>query len=305
MRALLTGGNGFVGRWLWRRLQDDGVEVAMLGRSMPEGVAGFRIGSAQDSAGIRRAVLKFNPDYVFHLAGTTGAGSLEELTEVNIGYCARIIDALDAAGLSGRTRLLVIGSAAEYGVVESAALPVHEDSFPHPASLYGSTKLAQTELALRWAAGGGRFVTVARPFTIVGPGMPQHLAVGSFIDQLLAIRRNDAPAVLDVGNLSTCRDFLDVRDAADLLWRLIRCDAAAGQVVNLCSGWPVAIREILDYAIDLINIPVKIRESADRFRRTDMSMHYGDNSRLRALLGSTAFVPWQNSIASMIRNDTE
>lgn len=305
MRALLTGGNGFVGRWLRRRLQDDGVEVALLGRSLSPGTVGFTLGGAQDSTAIRRAVFEFRPDFVFHLAGTAGAGSLEALTEVNLGYCARLLDALDAVGLADSTRLLVAGSAAEYGIVDPAALPVHEDLCPRPTSFYGSTKLAQTELVLRRAAGGGCFVTVARPFTLVGPGMPQHLAVGSFIAQLLAIRRGDAPPVLDVGNLSTCRDFLDVGDAADLLWRLIRCDEAAGQVVNLCSGWPVAIREIVDYAIGLINIPVEIRESADRLRRVDMPVHYGDNSRLRALLGTITFVPWQESVAAMIRNDTE
>jgi len=160
-------------------------------------------------------------------------------------------------------------------------------------------------LALRWAEGGRRFVTVARPFTILGPGMPQHLAVGSFVNQLLGIRRGDMPPVLRAGNLSTCRDFLDVGDAVDLLWRLIRCDEAAGQVVNVCSGCPVAIREIVDYAIGLIDIQVEIRESADRFRRLDMPVHYGDNSRLFALLGTTTFVPWQESVAAMIRNDTE
>jgi GDP-4-dehydro-6-deoxy-D-mannose reductase len=305
MRALLTGGSGFVGQSLRRRLVDNGIEVALLGRSLPPGVAGFSLGGVQDSAAIRRAVFEFCPDFVFHLAGTVGADTLEEFTEVNVGYCARLLDALDAAGLAGNTRLLVTGSAAEYGIVEPAAMPVREDFCPRPLSLYGSTKLAQTELALRWAAGVGGFVTVARPFTLVGPSMPEHLAVGSFVAQLLAIRRNEAPPVLDVGDLSTRRDFMDVGDAADLLWRLIRCDEAAGKVVNLCSGLPVAIREVLDYAVSLIDVQVEIRESIERLRRFDMPVNYGDNSRLQALLGPTAFVPWQKSIVAMMLNDTK
>lgn len=305
MKALLTGGNGFIGRWLRRRLQEDGVEVALVGRSLPAGVNVFRFDSTDSTAVIRRAVFEFRPNFVFHLAGTADASSLDALIEVNLGYCARLLDALDAAGLAESTRLMVVGSAAEYGIVEPAALPVHEDLRPSPVSFYGGTKLAQTELALRWAAYGGRFVTVARPFTIIGPGMPQHLAVGSFIDQLLAIRRGDAPAVLDVGNLSTSRDFLDVGNAVDMLWRLIRCDKALGRVVNLCSGRPVAIREIVDYAIQLIDVPVQIRESTSRLRRLDMPVHYGDNSRLLALLGTITLVPWQESVAAMIRNEIE
>src|SRR5262249_60813573 len=103
-----------------------------------------------------------------------------------------------AASLS--PRVLVVGSADEYGIVEGSG-PVTEDTPLRPVSPYAVSKVAQAQLALEYAAPGGLEVVLTRTFPHTGPGRGEGFAESSFARQLVEPAAGRRAAGLPRGNL--------------------------------------------------------------------------------------------------------
>ena len=113
--------------------------------------------------------------------------------------------------------------------------------------------------------------------------------VASFARQLAAIAAG-APPLLLVGNLEAQRDFLDVRDVVAAYVLLLE-NGRSGEVYNISSGRPVAIREVLRQLITIARVPVEIREDPARMRASDLPVLSGDcdETSRRNRLGAAAF----------------
>src|SRR6516162_8664962 len=203
MRALITGGKGFVGQWLAVHLKDGGDEVAVI--DIETDVA--------DGAAVRRVMADVSPQAVYHLAAMTHVGDSWEhpsqVLRVNVLGTAEILAA--ARALPEGPRVLVVSSAEVYGVVRTNQLPLDEDTATLPASPYAASKLAAEVVALQAWRGYGQPVTVVRPFNHVGPGQSPNFFVPAMAKRIVEARRSGA-ASLQVGTLTTRRDFTDVRD---------------------------------------------------------------------------------------------
>ena len=124
------------------------------------------------------------PEHVFHLSGVMYSAQLSDFARHNTMAAGALLDAALADKPPGA--VLLVGTAAEYGIVPEAELPVVE-SFPaSPRTPYGASKYAQTQLGLDAARRGLR-VIVARPSNIIGPGLPIGSVLGSFARQLREI----------------------------------------------------------------------------------------------------------------------
>jgi GDP-4-dehydro-6-deoxy-D-mannose reductase len=273
MTALVTGAGGFLGRHVVARLRALSIPVETLGRS-----GSLTLADPGDGAAIRAAMQAVRPSLVFHLAGTPVAEPLEEAYRVNVLFGAHLLAA--ARALPAPPRLLLAGSAAEYGPMAEALLPVAEDAPCNPSSVYGITKLAQTLHGLA-AAAAGLPVVVARLFNVVGGGMPAHLALGAFAAQIRAMPEEGG--VLRTGALARWRDFVEAAPAAAVLVDLARDPAAAGQVVNVCSGLPTSLAVLTQALVEAAGRPVELREEAGRGGNSDMIRHWGSAARLAAL----------------------
>jgi nucleoside-diphosphate-sugar epimerase len=137
MRALVTGGLGFVGRHLVDHLRERGDEVVALDR---RGEAAVEI---TDASAIAEAVDQAAPDAVYHLAGWADVGgSWEHPVEAFRANAEGTLNVLLACAASGVDRVLSVGSADVYGVVKEEELPLTESSPLRPASPYAASKVA-------------------------------------------------------------------------------------------------------------------------------------------------------------------
>ena len=303
MRVLITGGSGFVGQRLFRYLSKININVERLIRGQETRFSKFNIVGNHDYEGIKKTLDYYRPDIIFHLAGIVHAQNTDALVQANVGYLSRILDSLKVHSEWARnTRVIVLGSAAEYGHVEVQELPVSENYVGQPISLYGATKLAQTQVALNWANSFDRFVAVVRPFSLVGPGAPKHTAIGNFVDQLAKIKGDSSPGVLRVGNLDTSRDIMDIDTAAEILWKLSECESIYGKIINLCSGAPVKIGDVVKYLIEVSGGNIKIDQARKLKRRVDMKIHYGDDSLLHSVLPHRPKTDWKASLSSALEH---
>ena len=93
-----------------------------------------------------------------------------------------------------------------------------------------------------------RKLVVVRPFNIIGENIPKHLAIGNFYSQIQLIPYE---GILKTGNLNIKRDFIDVYDVVCIMWKLINNNKAYGEVVNICTGTPSLLIDLVNQMISL------------------------------------------------------
>ncbi|MEZ6007140.1 MAG: NAD-dependent epimerase/dehydratase family protein [Planctomycetota bacterium] len=186
MRALVTGGHGFIGRHLVRRLRERGDEVRILYRraGLPESLAAWDVevarGDLRDSASIAAAVRDI--DAVFHLGGLTRARTRAEMFDVNAGGTARL---LAAARDGGRVDRFVYCSSTAARGPSPCPTPVPDADLPPALSWYGASK-AHAEGLIARHAGPLPWVTV-RPTAVYGPGDRDFLTLFRAVERGLAL----------------------------------------------------------------------------------------------------------------------
>jgi GDP-4-dehydro-6-deoxy-D-mannose reductase len=288
MRVLVTGANGFVGRFLVSALIARGHIVIGAGRGV-EGESDLPL-DLQDPLNVRAVVDIAQADAVAHLAAQAFVpASIADpwyTHDVNAGGTLRLLEAVRAARDTGGTdpRILVVGSAEVYGAQPAAAYPLIETTAPRPTNPYAASKIAAEAYALAAAASYRMPVLVTRAFNHIGPGQDGRFAVASFALRLAEIAAGGNP-LLPVGNLDAQRDFLDVRDVVGAYVLLLEGAGEPGEIYNVASGRAVAMKEILRQLVTIARVGVEIRADSERLRPLDVPLVLGDASKLRRATG--------------------
>jgi GDP-4-dehydro-6-deoxy-D-mannose reductase len=284
MRALVTGGSGFVGTHLCRLLRERGDEVVVAGRAHEGGSVDVVL-ELDDPASIRRAVDAATPDTVFHLAAQAFVpDSVRDplhTYDVNALGTARLFDALRERATP--PRVVVVSSAEVYGSRQRADYPLREILAPAPATPYAASKVAAEAIAQAAWRSYGVPAIVARAFNHIGAGQDPRFAIPAFALQLARVAAGGSPLV-KVGNLETSRDFLDVRDVVAAYVALAE-RGRPGETYNVCSGTPVWLKEMLRRLILIAGVAVEVREDPERMRPSDVPTSYGDPGKLQADTG--------------------
>lgn len=296
-RVVVTGVRGFLGRHWARFLVSHGVEVHGFSRQ----AGGGRVLAPDpfDVASLTAALRDAAPDRIFHLAGVADTHDVALFYRVNAVYAANLFAAAEAAGLSDRP-VVVVGTAAEYGPVAACRLPIVEDEPCRPQGHYGISKLAQTQMA-QATARAGRRVIVVRPSNMIGPGMPGHMALQQFAQQIVAAKRAATPTIA-TGDLRVVRDFIDVEDVCARLWALCQGDrVASGEIVNVASGRGLPLREALDRLIAVAGGGLETRMDPARLRAHDLCAHVASTAKLERFVGPMPLTPLDETLQRILR----
>ncbi len=280
--VLITGSQGYCGLHLASRLKmENGLRLIGVDRLPQQSgtvLDGYFKADVCSSEQMSSLVREIQPDWAFHLAGqTTGDG----VYQTNVGGTLNLLEALRLE--SPDCRILLVGSAAEYGRIDSAALPVTEEYCCRPCGPYGVTKHVGTLLGQDYVRSAGLKIVVARPFNVVGPGIPPSLVVGAVLDRLKKALDQPDP-VVRVGNVHTRRDFIAVEDLVDAYVRMLGGEHW-GQVFNLCSGRPESVGSIVERLLSFAPCPVRLEVDPAFVRSTDVEIVYGSFEKARRAFG--------------------
>jgi GDP-4-dehydro-6-deoxy-D-mannose reductase len=302
VKVLVTGADGFVGRWLTRRLLGDGREVygAVRPGQSPAPVAPAGDLTPEERSAVRwlpleltdaesvRACVDLPYDAVVHLAAvSSGVDATRDpgfAWNVNAAGTARVVQVLGHAKRTGQADpvVLVVSTGEVYGACDERR-PRRESDPVAPSTPYAASKAAEELAALEaWRRTGLR-VIVARAFAHTGPGQDTRFVVPAFAERLRFAKRVNAP-VVKVGNLEPVREFLHVRDVVDAYARLL-VKGQAGDVYNVASGQGVSLEALFDRLADLIGVHVIAEADPDLIRSGDILHLVGDASKLRATTG--------------------
>jgi GDP-4-dehydro-6-deoxy-D-mannose reductase len=285
MRALITGGNGFVGSHLSLTLRERGDTAIVAGRAHEGSDVDFEL-DLGDAENVRSAVDAAVPDVVFHLAAQAFVPeSVRDplaTYDTNALGTARLYEALRRV-TGNLPRVVVVSSAEVYGAREPSEYPLRENLALRPGTPYAASKAAAEAIALASWRTYGVPTIVARAFNHIGPGQDARFAVPAFAAQLAAVAAG-GPRVMHVGNLTAYRDFLDVRDVARAYIALAE-RGEPGETYNVCSGRALTMQEVLRRLITIARVAVEVREDAARMRPSDVPLSYGDPAKLQAATG--------------------
>ncbi|MDQ1509096.1 MAG: GDP-4-dehydro-6-deoxy-D-mannose reductase [Actinomycetota bacterium] len=278
MKALITGGSGFVGKYLSSACSAEGDEVVSTDRSGADAL------DITDRDAVHDAFARHRPEVVYHLAALSHVGeSWNDPTlvlRVNVEGTANVLDGARAAGVN---RVIVVGSAEEYGRVEERDLPLREDSPLRPSTPYGVSKIAASFLALQAHLAYGFDVVRVRAFSHTGPGQSDRFLVPALAQRIAQAERGGADEIR-VGSLDPVRDLSDVRDVVRA-YRLVALHGHAGAVYNVCSGTGVSVREITERLVAAAHRPLRIEVDQALVRPVEVPRLVGDASLLHADTG--------------------
>jgi GDP-4-dehydro-6-deoxy-D-mannose reductase len=299
-RVLITGVNGFSGRHLAAFLaRDPGLAVLGTGRSVRTSVpvAGYRPCDITDEQAIHELVAWAEPDVVYHLAGAWNAATDEALVDVNVRAFERLRDAIRLQARGRRVRVLVVGSAAEIGLVMPEQLPVDESIACHPVTAYGRSKHALVQTALAEPRDSGLEIVVARPFNLIGAGVSDKLAPGRFAAAVRAVARGETDTI-HCGWLDGRRDYLDIEDAVRAYHQLMEY-APAGTLGNVCSGRSVRTGELLDRLVKRAGVAPRVVAAAPP-RDGDLADIRGSHALLSSMTGWQPVIELDESLTALL-----
>ena len=304
-RVLITGATGFVGKWMLKRLRQTRPDAELWAASdipLPSGAPLFdeyrQVDIRADQA-VHALVAECRPTHVCHLAGLVGAANLENCLSVNAIGSANLYDALADAQLEPTPRIVQIGSAAVYGPVQPAELPITEEQPLRPVTSYAISKVTQDYVASSAVHSLGLHIVQARVFNIMGPGQPHSLVPMTFIRQFADVRQGKSDRIR-VGLTSPRRDFTDIRDITAALNLLLDL-GCSGEVYNIGSGDDVSIQEIIDTLMLLNGESVPIEADPNRVKSPAVRCVRADITKLTTATGWKSIFSWRESLEAMWR----
>ncbi|GIK83944.1 MAG: GDP-mannose 4,6-dehydratase [Patescibacteria group bacterium] len=303
-RILITGGTGFAGSHLVEALLEQGYsDIHVTSFSGEDSFIARLIGSENihrldltDSESTAKLLQSLQPDQMYHLAALAFVGkSFDEADRVlmnNIAVQQSVL--LAVRDHCKKARLLVVGSAEEYGVsISEEELPVSETHPFRPINPYAVSKISQDMLSYAYFVSYDLDIVTVRPFNHIGERQSTEFAIPAFTKQIVAIERGEQTE-LKVGDLSTVRDFTDVKDVVRA-YILVMNKGKSGEAYNIGSGTGVLMSAIVEQLSALATKEIVIVTDKSRLRPHDIPKMVANNAKMK-LLGWEPTIPLEETL---------
>ncbi len=279
-RILVTGGAGALGRAVIGLLQRSSeYQVYSIAREVIEGSSHIQcdIRAKQELVTVLEST---QPDVILHLAAAFPS-DMDEAYAVNVEPAKNILDFIHRE--KRKTRVVLIGSAAEYGVVSPDENPIFENHVLAPISVYGMSKAWQTQLVALYDCCGVD-VLCARVFNLYGAGVSGKLFAGRLQNQMTEVLAG-RKASIELGALTAIRDYISTEEAATQLLT-IATHGLSGQVYHIASGVPLTMQQFLLNQLDISGLSLSIVKSSPSHSNHsgyDVPVIYADVTKVNQL----------------------
>lgn len=266
MKALVTGGSGFIGSNIVRLLRHEGHDVVVLDNlssghrtnldPFPE--VEFVVGDVRDAAMVNR--LAQGVEVIFHLAASVGnTRSIDnpiQDSEINVIGTLRVLEAARHAGVR---KVVFSSSAGIFG--ELKTIPIREDHPVEPDTPYGAGKLGAEKHCLAYAKLYPLECICLRYFNVYGVNQ-RYDAYGNVIPKFAYRMLRGEPLTI-FGDGEQTRDFVNVRDVAQGNYRAGMNRGVSG-AFNIASGTRVTINRLVELMIEASGIRPTVEHGSPR-----------------------------------------
>jgi len=309
MNALITGISGFAGSYLAEFLLDKNYKVfgTFYDKSTFSNIDNildkieiFEC-DIRNYNSMRMIIEKVRPDEIYHLAAISFVpNSLKypRLTfDTNLYGTLNLYQAVIEQKIS--PKILFIGSADEYGIVNENNLPIKENCPLNPVNPYSISKASADYLSFFYFKRDDLNIVRVRPFNHIGPRQAPDFVCSSFAKQIVEIEKGIRDPKIMVGNLEVKRDFTDVRDMVRAYWLALQ-RGKMGEVYNISSGRAIQIKELLDNLLELSSKNIEILKDPQRMRPSDNPVLLGDSAKFRGKSGWEPEIPLAKTLKDVL-----
>lgn len=306
-KCLITGIAGFVGSYLRTSLLRQFPEIELYGihRTGENGnytdYNRYEL-DIRDSEAVSNLIRNIKPDLIFHLAAQPfvpkAISDPWETLDINVKGTLNILEALKQ--LERPCRMVYISSADVYGKQKDSAYPLNESILPNPINPYSASKYAAEIYCRQYANFSSHLeIMIARPFTHIGVGQRKEFVVPNFCQQIVDATTSEKNSIM-VGDISSTRDFLDVRDVVQAYLELAK-HGVSGEVYNICSGNEISIESVLKELIHISGKKIQIENDPARFRVSENLRLVGMNQKIQDL-GWVPKIPLRSSLEQIFQS---
>lgn len=308
-RALITGITGFAGSHLAELLLSYGYKVSGIvrARSKTDNIDHIRHklhledADLLDSHSLYSIIGKIKPNYIFHLAAQSFVqsswASPANTMEINIVGSVNLFEAVKRVGLNPVIQIAC--SSEEYGLVYPSELPVKEDNPLRPQSPYAVSKVAMDYLGYQYFQSYKMNIIRTRGFNHTGPRRGEVFVTSNFARQIAMIEKGKVEPVIHVGDLTTERDWTDVRDMVKGYLLAVQ-KGKSGEVYNICSEKAIKVGDMLNMLLSYSRKKVKIRRDISRLRPSDVPILLGNCSKFKKLTGWKPEIPFAQTMKDLL-----
>jgi GDP-4-dehydro-6-deoxy-D-mannose reductase len=303
MNVLITGAGGFIGAYLGKLAVSAGHSVLGLDLKETDAVpftGAFERCDVRDAAQVSKIITAFKPQRIFHMAAqsypTVSMIHPLDTMLINAGGTINVFEAARSAGID--PVIVVACSSAEYGNVAAEDLPVREEHGLHPLHPYGVSKVAQDLLASQYFANYGIRTVRIRIFNTTGPGKRDDVC-SDFTKRAIEIELGIRNSPMIVGNLTTRRAIIDVRDMVRGLWTAAE-HGTYGEVYNIGSSNIYSGQELVEAIRPHIKVPFTLRQDPSLLRTCDERVIAGDTNKFQSCCGWKTEIGLSQTISDML-----
>lgn len=305
---LVTGADGFVGRWLVRAARADGWDVTAVigpGGAQPEAwltadeLVGVTAMTADfDSLEAIARVAKVSADAVIHLAAMASGAAARHDPEaaMRINGTASVLLFQQLHERANAPRTLFVSTGEVYGTGHDT--PIDEEVIPHPVSPYAESKLCAEDALIEMDEACVFDFMIVRPFPHTGPGQSPTYVLPAFAKRIREAARTGAQEIA-VGNLDVVRDFLDVRDVVQAYLQLLE-HGVSGSCYNVASGTGRHLGRCVEMLAERMRVAVKPVVDPALVRPADIPVLIGDATRLRSLTGWAPQYTFEQTLQDLV-----
>ena len=282
MNILITGAGGFSGKRLAKILSQDPANTLYLCDRVPLRKKNWITRDLAVPQHVDTMIDQIRPQQIYHLAGTF-SNDFKLDFESNVLTTKNIFDAL--LRYQHRCRVLLVGSAAEYGMVAPEDNPISEQHPLNPISIYGLTKVYQTNLMKYYCVNHSLDIVMARTFNLLGRGQSDRLFIGKIYRQIDLFKSGKISKII-LGNMSSKRDYIAINKTVFHYMNIMKF-GSSGEIYNVGSGHPIQMHSLLIRILNRngINIDsVEINQENIIGNKSDVQIIYADISKIKQLL---------------------
>jgi GDP-4-dehydro-6-deoxy-D-mannose reductase len=293
VKVLITGSSGFIGGFLAAYCANAGSSVLGIDIKEPTAASSgsFERCDVRDFDRLSKLISEFGPERIFHLAAqscpTTSLVEPQKTIESNVVGTVNLFESLRALEL--RPIVVVACSSAEYGPIAPEDLPVRETHPLHPSHPYGVSKVAQDLLALQYFTNDSIPAIRLRIFKTTGPGKLGEVC-SDLARRAVEIEMGIRPPVMPVGNLTSHRSIVDVRDLVGALGSSADY-CTPGEVYNVGGSNNYSVQELIEAIRAQVSVFFTVNQRPELMRLVDEPVTTGNNSKFEACTGWHPKIP--------------